>query len=132
MPRTGALALLLSLSLAACARDPGPEASYRSLAKAVAERDADKAWSLLSRDSQKRLDALAREAAARAPGVVPPSGRQILLGDAALGSRPLVRVEVSSQQDERAVLRVEEQGSPPRQVSMVREGGAWRVELPPP
>jgi hypothetical protein len=123
---------LLFLSLAACARDPGPEAAYRSLARAVADRDADKAWSLLSRDSQKRLDALAREAAARAPGVVPSSGRQILLGDAALASRPLVRVEVASQQGDRAVLRVEAQGGPPREVSMVREGGGWRVELPPP
>ncbi len=124
--------MALALSLSACARDPGPEAAYRSLAKAVAERDADKAWSLLSLDSQKRLDALAREAAARAPGVVAPGGRQLLLGDAALASRPLARVEVASQDRDRAVLRVEEAGRPPRQVSMVREGRAWRVELPPP
>lgn len=124
--------LALAFALAACARDPGPEAAYRSLAKAVAERDADKAWSLLSRDSQRRLDALAREAAARAPGVVAPGGRQLLLGDAALASRPLTRVEVASQDGDRAVLRVEEAGRPPRQVSMVREGRAWRVELPPP
>ncbi len=124
--------MALALSLAACARDPGPEAAYRSLAKAVAERDADKAWSLLSLDSQKRLDALAREAAARAPGVVAPGGRQLLLGDAALASRALARVEVASQESDRAVLRVEEVGRPPRQVSLVREGRAWRVELPPP
>ncbi|HEY6104456.1 MAG TPA: hypothetical protein VIV59_00630 [Anaeromyxobacteraceae bacterium] len=131
MRRLAQLAVLAPL-LAACARDPGPEAAYRSLANAVAERDADKAWSLLSRDSQKRLDALAREAAARAPGVVAPSGRQLLLGDAALASRPLARAEVASQDGDRAVLRVEEQGRPPREVSMVREGRGWRVELPPP
>ena len=123
---------LLAPCLAACARDPGPEAAYRSLAKAVAERDADMAWSLLSRDSQKRLDALAREAAARAPGVVAPGGRQLLLGDAPLASRPLARVEVASQDGDRAVLLVEEAGRPPRQVSLVRERGGWRVELPPP
>ncbi|HEU4385381.1 MAG TPA: hypothetical protein VFR85_17985 [Anaeromyxobacteraceae bacterium] len=124
--------LALALALAACARDPGPEAAYRSLAKAVAERDADKAWSLLSQASQKRLDALAREAAARAPGVVAPSGRQLLLGDASLTARPLSRVEVASQDGDRAVLRVEEEGRPPRQVTMVREARGWRVELPPP
>ena len=129
--RLSQLALLVPL-LAGCARDPGPDAAYRSLAQAVAERDADKAWSLLSRDSQRRLDALAREAAARAPGVVAPSGRQILLGDAALASRPLARVEVASQEGDRAVLQVEEAGRPPRRVSMVREGRGWRVELPPP
>ena len=132
MRRLAPLALALSLSLSACARDPGPEAAYRSLAKAVAERDADRAWSLLSRESQKRLEVLARETAARAPGVVAPSGRQLLLGDAALASRPLAGVEVASQEGDRAVLRVEEAGRPPREVSMVREGGGWRVELPPP
>ena len=124
--------LALALSLSACARDPGPEAAYRALAKAVAERDADQAWSLLSQASRKRLDALAREAAARAPGVVAPSGRQLLLGDAALASRPLARVEVASQDGDRAVLRVQEEGRPPREVTMVREGRGWRVELPPP
>lgn len=122
--------LALALSLGACARDLGPEAAYRSLVRAVAERDADKAWSLLSQGSQKRLDALAREAAARAPGVVSPSGRQLLLGDGSLAARPLARVEVASQEGDRAVLRVEEEGRPPREVTMVREGRGWRVELP--
>ena len=130
MHRLAPLGLLLSL--AACAREPGPEAAYRSLAKAVAERDADKAWSLLSRDSQKRLEALARQAAAQAPGVVSPSARQLLLGDASLAARPLAQLTVASQDGDRAVLRVEEQGRPPRQVTMVREGRGWRVELPPP
>jgi hypothetical protein len=123
--------LALAVASTACSRDPGPEAAYRSLVKAVAERDADGAWSLLSRDSQKRLDALAREAAARAPGVVPPSGRPLLLGDAALASRPLELVEVASQEGDHAVLRVKEEGRPPREVSLVRQAGGWRVELPP-
>jgi hypothetical protein len=122
----------LLLALAACARQPGPEEAYRSLSKAVAERDADKAWSLLSRESQKRLEALARQAAAQAPGVVSPSARQLLLGDASLAARPLAQLTVASQEGDRAVLRVEEQGRPPRQVTMVREARAWRVELPPP
>ncbi|HZY03510.1 MAG TPA: hypothetical protein VFF02_08410 [Anaeromyxobacteraceae bacterium] len=130
MHRLASLALLLSL--AACAREHGPEEAYRSLAKAVADRDADKAWSLLSRDSQKRLEALASQAAARAPGVVSPSARQLLLGDASLAARPLAQLTVASQEGDRAVLRVEEQGRPPRQVTMVREARGWRVELPPP
>ncbi len=119
---------LLALS-PACARDLGPEAAYRSFLKAVADRDADKAWNLLSRASQKRLDERARAAAARAPGVVPPSGRQLLLGDAALQARPVATVAMVSQTDQRAVLRVEIQGAPPREVTLVHEGH-WRVELP--
>ncbi len=124
------LLLLSLLALSpACARDLGPEAAYRSFLKAVAERDADKAWNLLSRASQKRLDERARAAAARAPGVVPPSGRQLLLGDAALQARPVAAVALVSQTDQRAVLRVEIQGTPPREVTLVHEG-RWRVELP--
>jgi hypothetical protein len=126
-----ALALLALLALApACARELGPEASYRALVKAMAERDADRAWSLLSAASQKRLDALARAAAARAPGVVPASGRQLLIGDAALASPSLVSVSLQSQSGDRAALQVEEAGRAPRRVVMVREGGRWRVELP--
>jgi hypothetical protein len=122
------LASLLALT-PACARELGPEAAYRSLVKAVAERDADKAWNLLSRASQKRLEEKARTAAARAPGVVAPSGRQLLLGDAALQARPAARFSVVSQTDQRALLRVEIEGVPPREVTLVHEG-RWRVELP--
>lgn len=122
--------LALALSLAACAREMGPDDAYQALARAVADRDADKAWSLLSRDSQRRLDARAREAAARAPGVVPASGKQLLLGDAAATARPPARVEVASASADSAVLRVEEEGRPARQVALVREGRAWRVQLP--
>ena len=128
-----ALALLPLLALLpGCAREQGPEAVYRALVRAVAEREADKAWPLLSTASQKRLDARAREAAARAPGVVPASGRALLLGDAALASPAVKSVEVRSQDAERAVLRVEEEGRPPREVLLVREGSRWRVELPGP
>jgi hypothetical protein len=121
---------LFALALApACSRELGPEAAYRALAKAVAERDADRAWSLLSRSSQERLDRKAQEAAARAPGVVPGSGRQLLLGDAAFLSRPASAVSVVSRSGDRALLRVDVEGSAPREVTLVREG-SWRVEIP--
>ncbi len=113
----------------ACARELGPEAAYRSLLKASADRDADRAWNLLSRGSQKRLDDRARAAAARAPGVVAPSGRQLLLGDAALQARPAAAVAVLSQTGQRALLRVDVEGGPPQEVALVYEG-RWRVELP--
>jgi len=122
------LASLIALT-PACARELGPEAAYRSFLKAVAERDADRAWNLLSQASQKRLDERARAAAARAPGVVAPSGRQLLLGDAALQARPAATVAVLSQTDRRAVLRVDVEGAPSREVALVHEG-RWRVELP--
>jgi len=129
--RALALFPLLAL-LSSCAREQEPEAVYRALVRAVAERDADRAWPLLSTASQKRLDARAREAAARAPGVVPASGRALLLGDAGLASPAVKSLAVRSQDAERAVLWVEEEGRPPREVLLVREGRRWRVELPLP
>ncbi len=119
----------IALLAAACARDLGPDQAYRSLVQAVQERDADKAWALLSRASQKRLDERARAAAARAPGVVPASGRQLLIGDAALGARRVTSIVVLRESGDRAVLRVEVEGGPSREVTLVREG-RWRVELP--
>ncbi len=125
-----ALAAALVAVLPACQRDLPPDATYRALVRAAAERDETAAWNLLSSATQKRLEERARVAAAAAPGVVPASARSMLVGDASLGVRPpssITGVEVGP---DRAVLRVEAPDSPTRDVVLVREGGAWRVELP--
>jgi len=127
--------LLASLLLAAgCARDPGPDASYRALARAVADRDADAAWTQLSAGTKSWLeDRAARAAAAAGPGVVAGSARAHLIGDAALGVAPPASVAVVSAAGDRAVLRVAPAGGgAAREVSAVREGGRWRIELSPP
>jgi hypothetical protein len=127
-------ALVAATSLAAgCAREAGPEASYRALALAVSQRDGDAAWALLSAGSQRWLEGKARRAAAAAPGVVAPSARELLVGDAALGVRLPAAVSVARKDGERVVLRVEPAGGgPAREVLAVREGGRWKVELPLP
>jgi hypothetical protein len=125
-----ALATALVAVLPACQRDLPPDATYRALVRAAADRDEAAAWNLLSSATQKRLEERARAAAAAAPGVVPASARSMLIGDASLGVRPpssITGVEVGP---DRAVLRVEAPDSPTRDVVLVREGGAWRVELP--
>jgi hypothetical protein len=98
--------------------------------RAVADRDEAGAWNLLSAATQKRLDDRARVAAAAAPGVVPPSGRAMLVGDASLGVLPPTSITGVGEAPDRAVLRVEAPGTPARDVVLVREGGAWRVDLP--
>jgi hypothetical protein len=125
-----ALAAALIAVLPACQRDLPPDATYRALVRAVADRDEAAAWSLLSVATQERLTARARTAAAAAPGVVPPNARAMLVGDAALGVRPPSSIEVTGTGPDRRVLRVEAPGSPPADVVLVREGGAWRVDLP--
>jgi hypothetical protein len=124
--------ILAAIALAACApREGSPGAAYRAFVRAVSERDADRAWGILSSDTQAWLEARARSAAAAAPGVVAPSGRQLLLGDAALGPRPLASVVVVRETRDRAVVEVAEEGGAKREVELVREGG-WRVRVPEP
>ncbi len=125
-----ATAVLLALVLS-CARDGAPADAYRAFAKAVAERDADRAFGLLSRDTQAWLDARAARLAAAAPGVVPPGGRHLLLGDAAFATTPLSQVTVMRESRDAALLEVADASGARREVQMVREGG-WRIRIPAP
>ena len=126
-----ALAAAALLLPAACTRDPGPEATYRALTRAVAERDEEAAWALLSKGTRAWLEDRAREAARTAPGVVPQSARQLLLGDAALSAVPPTLVELVRSDAAEAVLRVRAPGGEAAEVRLVREGGAWKLDARP-
>jgi hypothetical protein len=126
------LAAAVLAALPACGRDLPPDATYRALVRAMADRDAEAAWALLSADSQRWLQERARGAAAAAPGVVSSSARQLLVGDASLGAPSPRSIEVVSASADRAVLRVEGRAGAPQDVTLVREGGRWRVEIPRP
>ena len=132
MPRMRLVSsLLLAMLLACVAREGSPDLACRALARAVADRDAERAWALLSSDTQAWLDARAKKVAAAAPGVVPASGEQLLLGTASRRSRPLSGVVVLRESRDRAVVEVEEEGGAKHEVELVRENG-WRVRIPPP
>jgi len=124
------LVAVVACALLACAsREGSPELAYRAFARAMSERDADRAWELLSSDTQAWLDARAKAVAGTAPGVVPPSGKHLLLGDASLVPRPLASVLVLRESRDRALVEAAEEGGPKREVELVREGG-WRVRVP--
>ena len=124
--------LVVALTLLACAqREGSPDLAYRAFVRAVSEHDADRAWGFLSSDTQAWLEARARTAASAAPGVVPPSGQHLLLGDAALTPRPLASVVVVRESRDRAIVEAAEEGGAKREVELVREGG-WRVRVPEP
>lgn len=127
------LTAFLLIACAACAREGTgtPDATYRAFARAASERDDDRAWALLSADTQAWLDRRAKAVAAAAPGVVAASGRQLLFGDAALATRPLATALVLRESRDQAVVEVAEEGGPKREVGLVREGG-WRVRIPDP
>jgi hypothetical protein len=126
------LSLALALVLAAgCSRDLGPAERYRAFAAAARSGDSDAVWSMLSERSRAALDARAAGIASRAPpGVVAGSGRQLVLGDLAARTPRAKAVVVRRESRERAVLAVEVEGEPVREVTLVREGGVWRVDLP--
>ncbi|HYS79533.1 MAG TPA: hypothetical protein VEM76_02425 [Anaeromyxobacteraceae bacterium] len=133
MSRRRVLALALGGALAAgCVqREGSPETAYRAFVRAAADRDAERVWASLSTDTRAWLDERARVAAARAPGILPAGGKQLVLGDAALTARPLAAVVLRRESRDRAVLEVAEEGGAPREVELVREQG-WRVRLPAP
>jgi hypothetical protein len=131
MRRSIAVLLAVGLTLA-CRRAQGPAEQYRAFAAAARAGDADAVWSMLSERSRAALDARAREVAARAPsGVLSSSGRDLVLGDPSASARRLASVVVTRESRDAALLavRVEDAGEP-REVSLVREGGGWRVVLP--
>lgn len=125
------LALALSAATAGCRRPAGPAESYRAFAAAARAGDVEGVWSRLSERSRAALDARAKDAAARAGGVVPASGKELAVGDLALQAPRVKNVTVLRESEEAAVLSVEVEGAAgAREVSLVRESGVWRVVLP--
>ncbi len=131
-----ALALVLSLlATGGCRRKAGPAETYRAFAAAARSRSpdaADAVWGMLSARSREALEARAKEIAARSPaGVIPASGKDLVLGSLALRAARIRSAVVLRESRDAAVVSVEEEGAAgAREVSLVREGGVWRVVLP--
>jgi hypothetical protein len=129
-----ALALLAVLALAAvtgCRREVGPADRYHAFAAAAREGRADDVWAMLSERSRAELDRRARDLAAKAPpGVVEGSGRAMVLGDLSTAAPRPTSVVVVRESRDAAVVAVEAEGQPAREVTLVREGGVWRVVVP--
>lgn len=125
-----ALLAALVLLLSGCERELPPDATYRALVRAVADGDEEGAWRLLASSTRTRLEERARTAAAAAPGVVVPSARALVAGDARRAVRPPSVITTVRSDASRTVLHVEAPGQAPREVLLLREDGRWRVDLP--
>jgi hypothetical protein len=131
MTRLAALLLVL-LAAGGCRRPAGPAETYRAFADAARSGDADGVWKRLSERSREVLDARARAAAARAPaGIVPASGRDLVVGALGAQAPRVEKVVVLRESADAAVVAVTVAGAPAaREVSLAREAGVWRVVLP--
>jgi hypothetical protein len=131
MTRLVAPLLAAALLLAACRAPETPAELYRRFAEAARKGRAGEVWATLSTGSRK---ALAERAKALA-GAKPPPGMDVSAGDLVLGdlapTAPKVKsVTVLRESKDSAVVSVEEVGGARGEVSLVREGGEWRVVLP--
>lgn len=129
-----ALALLAAAALAvlpACRRETGPADAYRAFAAAARDGKADEVWAMLSDRSRAELDRREKALAAATPGgVLAASGRATVLGDLSSAAPPPTSVVVVRESRDAAVLSVETEGRPAREVTLVRQGGVWRVDVP--
>ncbi|ACG75051.1 conserved hypothetical protein [Anaeromyxobacter sp. K] len=126
------LAVLVTgaLALAACRAPASPADQYRRFASAARAGDAATVWSMLSARSREALDAEAKALAGRAPGVVPASGRELVLGDFAARAARIRSAVVVRESSGTAIVAVEDEAGAKGEVTLVREDGAWRVVLP--
>jgi hypothetical protein len=130
-PAAALLAAAAAVLAPGCARDEPPATAYRALVEAVRTRDEDRAFGLLAPQSQAWLEARAKAAAARAPGVVPASGKDLLLGTSSAGLRPPRSVVPVRESADRAILQVTGDDGAVREVELVK-AGRWRVVVPEP
>ena len=127
-----ALAAVLAAvaSVVACRPERGPADAYRAFTSAARDGKADEVWALLSERSRAELDRRAKDLAAKAPpGVLAGSGRALVLGDLSAAAPPPTSVVVVRESRDAAVLAVETDGQPAREVALVRQGGVWRVDV---
>jgi hypothetical protein len=127
-----ALAVLAALAAAGCRAPEGPADRYRRFADAARGGRAAEAWALLSAGSRRALDeeGKALQGKAASPGV-DLSGQELLLGDLAPTAPRVKSVTLVREAGDEAVVAVEDEAGIRAEVRLVREGGQWRVVLPP-
>jgi hypothetical protein len=119
------------LLLAACAPTDSPAQRYRRFAEAARRGRAGEVWAMLSAGSRKALAARAKALDGPRPSAgVDVSATDLVLGDLAPTAPRVKSVTTVRESRDAAVVAVEQADGARGEVSLVREGGEWRVVLP--
>lgn len=126
-----ALFLLFSLTGLSACKERGPKQSFRAFYAAVAKSDGDRAWSLLSHETQQAIQKFID--ASTEAGVEAPSPQKMLVKGGYLRAvREIAEIEIINQARGRATLKVTDETGETQLVSLIKEGEDWRLLLPIP
>jgi hypothetical protein len=123
-------ALALALAVPGCRRAAGPADRYRVFASATRTQDGATVLPMLSKRSRAAFEARAKALATDAPGVVPTRAQDLVVGDLALTAPKLKSAIILRESADVAVVAVEDEAGGKGEVTLVREDGEWRVDVP--
>jgi len=124
------LALCVAVALTGGCNRPNwdtPVSAYQSFLRALSKGEAELAYSALSAPTRELLAARAKQISEASGGSVRNDPAAIFFVNAAKAP-PVTDLKVVSQEGEQATLAIAA-GGKTHQVRMVREGGAWRIDL---
>ncbi|BDG02708.1 hypothetical protein [Anaeromyxobacter oryzae] len=124
------VALSLAVLLPGCRRTATPADRYRLFANAARNQDSAAVWGMLSKRSRADFDARAKALAAAAPGVLPARGQDVVVGDLAVRAPKVKSTVILRESADAAVIAVEDEAGVRGEVTLVREDGDWKVEVP--
>ncbi len=123
--------LLALLFLAGCAPPATPAQRYRAFVEAARRGRVGDVWAMLSSASRQGLEDRARALNDPKPSAaVDVSASDLVLGDLAPTAPKVKSVTTVRESRDAAVVAVEDAEGARSEVSLVREGGEWRVVLP--
>jgi len=119
----------VTLALAACrpALDDGPETTYRALVAAANKGDAAGAFARLTAESQAQVKAQLAGLRAASGGSLDEDAARVMFS----GGRapPLTGLRLLKKDQDQATVGVTA-GERTREVTLLRQGSVWRVQLP--
>lgn len=105
-----------------------PVSAYLSYARALEKRDVKTAWGALSTETRKVLEARSAEVTKVSGGAVKDMPEALFFGGN-FATEPVKEVSLVKQDGNVALLSVVPREGDPREVRMVNEGGAWKLDV---